>query len=397
MEEAIIRLVGIEKFKPDFERTIAFFARYQEFFRKKTLVTIGGTNGKGETCYFLESLLLKENLSVALYTSPHILNFTERIRINGKEASVESLEEGFFLLRKTPHLSYFEFLFALFCERVQREPAIDVIILEVGLGGKRDCVNVFDASLTAITGISRDHTEILGKTYRSILQEKFGIARKGALMVTALENAYVRRLAKELATKDKVSLVDLFELRVLFREDNFRVRNQLLASVLKECLLSKSFPEKNHILFFKRNLNVQKFSMLGRFQTVTIEEKRFIFIGAHNLDGVRKLCHYAAKNYCDRAKTMDLLMAFSVRPMKEIEYCLKLLSSSRYFFDRAYVTSFEHPRALGKEKILDVLKILDTFNYVESWEKFLESHGKSRSIMVLGSLYFIASVFKAIH
>ena len=397
MEKAIVELVGLEKFKPDFERTFSFFSRYQKFFRKKILVTVGGTNGKGETCYFLESLLLKENLRVALYTSPHILNFTERIRINGQDASVESLEEGFSLLRKNSHLSYFEFLLALFCERIQRESVLDIIILEVGLGGRRDCVNVFDPDLTAITGISRDHTAILGNTHKSILQEKFGIARENAPMVTTLESSYVRGLAKELAEKIKVFHVDLFGLGVLSQEDNFRMRNQLLASVLKEYLLSKSFPKKNSMLLLKRNLNVQSFSMFGRFQEVTIEGKHFIFIGAHNIDGVRKLCHYASKNYCERAKTMDLLMAFSVRPIKEVECFLKILSSSRCFFDRAYISSFDHPKALGKEKTLDSLKTLNIFDYVESWENFLESHDKSKTLMVLGSLYFIACMFKALH
>ena len=394
MEEAIVDLVGLEKFKPDFKRTAVFFDRYRKFVETSILVTIGGTNGKGETCLFLEHLLEKEGLRTALYTSPHILQFTERIRVGAKEASVQSLQEGFETLKQYRHLSYFEFLLALFFERLQRERGLDVIILEVGLGGRLDCVNVFDADIAAITGISRDHTGILGKTYRSILREKFGITRLGRPLVTALESNYLQVLAKKMSQVGHVAHTDLFDIGVLSRKDNFRVRNQVLAMALKEYLVKKEIPGKSHLISFKKKLKPESFSLLGRFQKVIIKEKEFIFVGAHNVDGIRKLCHYSIKAYNNRKKSMDVLISFSKRPLKEIEQCLKILNAQAMFFDDLYLSSFCHPRAFEKEDTIKLVNVVPTCQYVESWKDFLESHDKSKTIMVLGSLYFIAEILK---
>ena len=352
MERAIVALVGLEQFAPRcFEKTVAFFSRYRPLFEGKKVITVGGTNGKGETCFFLESLLLEEGLATALWTSPHVVALTERIRFGGVESSVEELVAPFERIKKeAAHLSYYEFLFALFCECLGQRDHLDVVILEVGLGGRLDAVNVFDADLAALASLSRDHTEILGPRMRDILREKFGIAREGAPMITALESAYLREEAFRLAQEGNVPWVDLFGMGLLQRGDHFRRRNYLLAHALRETILSGHLPDKRHLSSKRAEAINRAWEAPGRFQEVTIGGKRFILIGAHNLDGLRKLLHFWEEAYGNEAEEMDLLLAFSKRPTREVAHCLRSLDISPRFWGMTYATVFDHPKAPSRVK-----------------------------------------------
>lgn len=143
------------------------------------VVTVAGTNGKGSTVAMLECLLLGAGYSVGVYTSPHIVRYNERVRINGLEASDDCLCSGFAMVeaaRGDTPLSYFEFgTLAALASIAQSEP--DVAILEVGLGGRLDAVNIVDADLMAITSIGLDHQDWLGATVDAIGYEKAGIMR----------------------------------------------------------------------------------------------------------------------------------------------------------------------------------------------------------------------------
>ena len=383
---AIISLVGLEKFTSHFKKTKDFFSRYRHLFAKKKIITIGGTNGKGETCFFLESLLLKKGFTTAMWTSPHVLTFTERIRLNGENVAIEKLMGPFEMLKGEIHLSYYEFLFALFCEYLAKRDDLDIIILEVGLGGRLDAVNVFDADLTALTSISRDHTEILGHRMRDILREKFAISRRKAPMITAFESAYMREKAQQLSEDRGIFWIDLFREGILKRRDDFVTRNYLLACVLREMLLTGVFPHN-----FERGKDG---TWPSRLKEVTIRGNRFILIGTHNLDGLRKLVSFLRKAYPDGAKEMDLLVAFSKRPIKEVGDCLRLLVHPPRFWAQSYVTVFEHPRALPEDDVRQALGSIRSVSFVRSWKYFLEFHDKSKTVMVLGSNYFISNILK---
>ncbi|NDL65317.1 bifunctional tetrahydrofolate synthase/dihydrofolate synthase [Acerihabitans arboris] len=145
------------------------------------VVTVAGTNGKGTTCRLLEAVLLAEGLKVGVYSSPHLLRYTERVRIQARELpearhseAMAAIETG----RGDTSLSYFEFgtlaAFWLF-----KQAGLDVAILEVGLGGRLDATNIVDADVSVITSIALDHTELLGPDRESIGREKAGILRAG--------------------------------------------------------------------------------------------------------------------------------------------------------------------------------------------------------------------------
>jgi dihydrofolate synthase/folylpolyglutamate synthase len=150
------------------------------------VITVGGTNGKGSTCAFLESILLASGYRVACHTSPHLLRFHERARIQGREAtdaellqSFNRVEQARCRIENAPTLTYFEFT-TLAIMDLFANTGIDVAILEVGMGGRLDAVNIVDADCAIVTSIDLDHMAYLGNTRESIAFEKAGIFRKNA-------------------------------------------------------------------------------------------------------------------------------------------------------------------------------------------------------------------------
>lgn len=145
------------------------------------LIVVGGTNGKGSTCAMLESILLQAGYKVGLYSKPHFLDFNERARINGESVTDDVFIKAFAEVeqqRADVSLTYFEFTTLAIC-KLLAEAALDVVILEVGLGGRLDAVNVFDGDVAIVTSVDIDHVDYLGDTREKIGFEKAGIFRAG--------------------------------------------------------------------------------------------------------------------------------------------------------------------------------------------------------------------------
>ncbi len=154
------------------------------------IITVGGTNGKGSTCAMLEAILHAAGYRVGCYTSPHLLEYNERVRVGKQAASDAELCRGFSAVQEARgdiSLTYFEFgtLAAMHCF-VERD--IEVAILEVGLGGRLDAVNVFDADCAVVCSVDIDHVDYLGTTREAIAVEKAGIFRNGRVAIFADEN-----------------------------------------------------------------------------------------------------------------------------------------------------------------------------------------------------------------
>lgn len=147
--------------------------------------TVAGTNGKGTTCRTLEMILLADKMRVGVYSSPHLLRFTERVRINNQESTEQDTVNAFTEIEKSRgdiSLTYFEYatLAALY---QFKQAKLDVVILEVGLGGRLDATNIVDADISVITTIGIDHVEYLGNTRESIGREKAGIFKPKSIAV----------------------------------------------------------------------------------------------------------------------------------------------------------------------------------------------------------------------
>jgi dihydrofolate synthase/folylpolyglutamate synthase len=167
----------------------------QEFFQTQTfakqlgitqfscpVITVGGTNGKGSCAVLLESIFLSAGYRVGMITSPHLINFNERLRLQGKSVSEEKICQAFEKIQSLstfadkPVLSFYRFIHLAFLWLIHSE-TLEVCILEVGLGGQYDTINVVNNDLAIITGIDLDHTDILGETREEIAREKAGIMR----------------------------------------------------------------------------------------------------------------------------------------------------------------------------------------------------------------------------
>ncbi|MDO9466870.1 MAG: bifunctional tetrahydrofolate synthase/dihydrofolate synthase [Thiobacillus sp.] len=161
------------------------------------LLVVGGTNGKGSTCAYLEAILTAAGYKTGLYTSPHLLRYNERVRIAGTEASDAELVAAFEKIdaaRGDTSLTYFEFgTLGAMLQFI--DAGVDVAILEVGLGGRLDAVNVFDADAAIVTGVDLDHMEYLGDTREAIGFEKAGIFRAGRPALCADPDPPTRLLA----------------------------------------------------------------------------------------------------------------------------------------------------------------------------------------------------------
>ena len=155
------------------------------------VITVGGTNGKGSTCAMLEAMLTAAGYRVGLYTSPHLQRYNERVRIAGREADDAALAAAFARVEAArrdgadnTHLTYFEFGTLAAVDLFLRS-GVDVLVLEVGLGGRLDAVNIFGADCAVVSSVGMDHMDYLGATREAIAYEKAGIFRGGKPAVIA--------------------------------------------------------------------------------------------------------------------------------------------------------------------------------------------------------------------
>lgn len=381
----LIEKLGHETFKPGLDRLRPHFSCFQNDFKQKKIVTVGGTNGKGETCYVLYDMLTRAGKKVALWTSPHILSVRERFLLPSGPVSYDELEESFtwaFSHIGDSKLSYYEFLFLIFC-RLAQKVDVDIILFEVGLGGRFDAVNIFDANICAITSISRDHEEILGRGLKKILFEKFGISRAHRPLVTALESSTLRNYCGELANEKKVNWIDLFANGNLAVQDDYRKRNLTLAKYLANLVTGDDFSNETEA----------KIPMKGRFEKMTRRNISFIFVGAHNLDGMRKMRDLLlAKN---PESDSELLLSFSKRSDKDIEDCLNVWRETSVF-EQIHVSTFEHFKSASKDlqRIWAKNHFESKMHWCADWKEYLlEKPLKKRiNIYVAGSYYFIGEV-----
>jgi len=153
------------------------------------VITVAGTNGKGSTCAYLESILLASGYKVGCHMSPHLLVFNERARINGEKVNDDLLLEHFAAVERArvsllnaPSLTYFEFT-TLAIMHLFSEANLDAVILEVGMGGRLDAVNIVDTDCAIVTSIDIDHADFLGGTREAIGREKAGIFRAGGIAI----------------------------------------------------------------------------------------------------------------------------------------------------------------------------------------------------------------------
>jgi dihydrofolate synthase/folylpolyglutamate synthase len=251
-------------------------------------VHVGGTNGKGSTCAMLESIARASGLRTGLYTSPHLVRFAERIRIDGEpidDASLASvLEEA---LRIGADLSFFETatLAAFLAFRAAR---VDLAVIEVGIGGRLDATSVIPPPrCTAITGVALDHQDKLGDTLDAIAREKAAIARPGVPMVLGRMPEEARRAAEEVASARGARIVDAGELPAHVFVGLAGAHQQANARVAWTVAEHVGIDEAS------RRRGLAEVRWAGRLERIDVSSAElagtWILDGAHNPDGISAL------------------------------------------------------------------------------------------------------------
>lgn len=186
--------VGAAAYKPGLETSIALAKAFGNPHEKFRCIHIAGTNGKGSTSHNIASILQEAGLKTALYTSPHLVDFRERIRINGSMIPQEKVVEfvdRWKAMNYEGSPSFFELTMMMAFDWFASEK-VDVAVIEVGMGGRLDSTNILTPELSIITNISKDHTQFLGSTLEAIASEKAGIIKKGIPVVIGEAEGEVR-------------------------------------------------------------------------------------------------------------------------------------------------------------------------------------------------------------
>lgn len=387
--------LGLEHLRPIFES-------FKDEFEKRDIkiVTVAGTNGKGETAYSLAHLLKEKGIKASVWSSPHILSLRERFIIDHEFAALAAIEEGIKkVIELKLNLSYYELLFYVFCDLAVKSKS-QILILEVGLGGRLDAVNLFDADVVLLTSISRDHMAILGHRYEQILREKLGVVRASSVLYSALENRYLQD-KMHAYLEDKKEVFDLFELGALSCDVSYRHRNRALAFCAYSYLADAPASINSRLL--SKLLKKTWPAMKGRFEKMTDGVHTFIFIGAHNPDGFRAMTNaLRGGDY----HSLRALVAFSARDMREIRAALKTLLGAKDLIDHLDLVSFDHPRSWRPSdgEVNQLLGELVKINsqtgvtYRNEWNsnQWQKELGPNAEVLVCGSYYFVGAVQRAL-
>ena len=205
----VFEKVGAKAYKPGLQTTETLDKHFGHPHRQFKSIHVAGTNGKGSCSHTLAAILQSEGYKVGLFTSPHLVDFRERIRINGECISEQYIidfvekERRFF---EPLHPSFFELTTAL-AFKYFAEQKVDIAIIEVGLGGRLDCTNIITPILSIITNISKDHTQFLGNTLADIAGEKAGIIKPGVPVIIGEDLPETRPVFQQKAQKENSPII----------------------------------------------------------------------------------------------------------------------------------------------------------------------------------------------
>lgn len=383
LTEWLVANYGQEQMKPGLDRITLALKELLPSFGDAKIITVAGTNGKGETTLRLSELLNTEPHFV--WTSPHIVRLSERFRTEKGEISSEELSRIISLCHEKVsksgwHLSFYEFLFFVFCTWAARSKP-KFLLLEVGLGGRLDAVNVFDADIVLLPSISRDHQEFLGRRYDQILAEKLGTLRAKTQLIHFLETKYLDEKASLVAAKIG-SNVRALKHEVSVPDYEFSQKNYLLASAAYCQLMNRPFLAeewKNNLPSLENRGEVQK------------GQNEWIFYGSHNVDGLRKLIQFLqCGTYTFKGPPFDfVIVAFSKREVSDLRVMLRMLHRAN--LGKVIVTTFDHPKGVAKEEA-EALASVEGSEFVQNIEDYVQGRNKGQRVLVTGSYYFLGHI-----
>lgn len=388
--------VGASAYKPGLQTTEILDAHYGHPHKNFKTIHIAGTNGKGSVSHSLASILQEAGYKVGLYTSPHLIDFRERIRVNGipvsEEYVIRFVEDFKHLNSKRIHPlspSFFELTTAL-AFKYFAEEKVDIAVIEVGLGGRLDCTNIITPILSVITNISFDHTQFLGNTLAQIASEKAGIIKHQVPVVIGETTKETRPVFEN---KAKEMDAPIFFAEEIDRSECDQYEFELKGSYQKKNLrtilcATKRLPFIHPEHIQKGLTNVCKNTgLMGRWQTLSTNPLIICDTG-HNVGGWKYLAPQISSVPCDR-----LHIVFGMVDDKDIRNVLSMLPKNAVY----YFTQANNHRAIPAQQVGELAKEYglsgNTYPTVaQAYEEAKSSASEKDFIFIGGSSYIVADL-----
>ena len=370
-------------------------------------IHIAGTNGKGSTACFMDSILRASGKNVGLYTSPHLIKFNERIKVNGEEISDSDLVRLTTQIKEVCEdnnieATFFEFTttlaFVYFAEK-----NIDYGVIETGLGGRLDATNVLSPEISVITNIDIDHQKHLGDTKEKIAVEKAGIIKENSLVLTAEQDSNLLEIFLNICKEKESKLCVLdekFDIKLISSdlkgqeffltgkmEGNFSIK-MLGKHQIRNAVLATMGARKLGIFQNDIHEGLSKAYWSGRLEV--IKENPLVMVDcAHNFAGIKELVKFVEK--IETKKTLIL----GTSEDKEISKMLELLVP---LFDKVVLTQGNYKPAsleiLEKEVRKYCAKVYSYQDLKEAINKGLELTSENEMLLITGSIYLVGDVLR---
>lgn len=358
---------GAVAYKPGLDRSLALDTLFASPHRCYKTIHIGGTNGKGSTSHALAAVLQQSGYKVGLYTSPHLVDFRERIRVDGQKID-ESFVVDFVAQFKRDFeplcCSFFELtmMMAFYYFKVQK---VDVAIIEVGLGGLLDSTNIIHPELSIITNISKDHTQFLGSSEEDIARQKAGIIKGGVPVIIGNAKNNVRQVFEEISKNNNTDIFFAEKRVVCLESKNLQwyvndaiygrfyyelgglAQQENIKTVLTaiELLNNKGFNIKIDAVRYALGHICELTGLMGRWQIVKTRNPKIICDTGHNIAGIRYVVQQLEMEF---AKNLHIIVGFAND--KDIADILSVLPKTGiYYFVRANID-----RALDEDVLLSM-------------------------------------------
>ena len=354
-----------------------------------SLIHVGGTNGKGSTCHIISSILQEHGFNVGLFSSPHIYDFRERIKINSnyidKDFILEFIKDNKNYITKN-NLSFFETSFAIaLCYFKKIKP--EYVIIEVGLGGRLDATNIINPIISVITNIGFDHKKFLGNTLIQIANEKAGIIKSSADTVIGEYDENLNKVFESHAL-EKNSKIHYADQSVNFYKSDlqgfYQYRN--INTAIKTIEKMNSFVVDKTKLENGINNVVKNTNLIGRWQIIG-SSPTIIFDVAHNFNSIKLIFEQLSK-----IKTPIRVVFGTLDKIDQLN-CLDLFPKNYHY----YLCSPNVNRAMSVDVLKDYVEKLglkyQTFKTVENaYKKAISDSNKVDTIMVTGSNYLFSQI-----
>ena len=379
---------GVAAYKKDIGNIIKacdFLNNPQEKFKS---IHIAGTNGKGSTAHLLSSVLQEAGYKTGLYTSPHLIDFRERIKINGKKISeehvidfVNSNKENFEKIK----MSFFEYTVAMAFYEFEKEK-VDIAIIETGLGGRLDSTNIVNPLLSIITNIGYDHMNLLGDSLEEIAFEKAGIIKENTPVLIGKKQQEIDHVFKKQANKKNASLTYAKRFDNQFSEEIPDYQKENINTVISAIDVLNWNISNEEINSGIKNVKINT-GLRGRWEVLSTKPKIVCDTG-HNIDGINQVI-----NHLEKIKYGKLHFVFGTVNDKKLDSILNILPKDGiYYFCKAKID-----RALDANKLKSLCESKNIFGESYSSVTSALNAAKKNSenedlILIGGSTFVVAEV-----